>query len=270
MFISLLAFSGFGQAGTVTDQGEYILRAAGCVACHTDAENNGPFLAGGRAFDTTLGTFYSPNITSDKVNGIGDWTKQQFMDAIIKGQGPDGVHYYPVFPYTSYSGAKLEDIEALFEYLRKVPAVNKKNIEHDLPWYLQFRLVNQIWKFFFFESRTTPINRGEYLVKILGHCDECHTPRSWFGAIEFEQHLSGNSAGPDGESVPNITPDIETGIGRWGRSDLIRYLRNGMLPDGDFAGGAMVDVIDEGLSFLSTSDREAIADYLKGVKPIKK
>ena len=252
------------------DEGEYVLRIGGCVACHTDIDNDGGYLAGGVAFETAFGTFYSPNITPDETYGIGRWTKDQFTDALTKGVGPGGIHYYPVFPFTAYSGMKQEDIDALFAYLRAVPAVSQSNRTHDLPWYLQFRIMNRIWKFFFFEPQTKPADRGEYLVKTLGHCDECHTPRGWFGEVNYSLHLTGTNEGPDGEPVPNITPDRETGIGRWGKSELIRYFRNGMLPDRDFVGGLMAEVIDEGLKYLRPEDSEAIANYLKGIEPVSR
>ena len=262
-------FAQAGYAQSLVEEGEYVLRVSGCVACHTDIDNDGAYLAGGVAFNTPFGTFYSPNITSDDDYGIGRWSRQQFTDALTKGEGPGGVHYYPVFPFTAYSGMKQEDIDALFTYLRTVPAVPQPNRTHDVPWYLQFRIVNQVWKFLFFEPKVTPVDRGEYLVKILGHCDECHTPRGWFGDVDYDQHLTGTEEGPDGEPVPNITPDRETGIGRWGKSELIRYFRNGMLPDRDFVGGLMAEVIDEGLKYLRPEDSEGMAIYLKGLEPVE-
>ena len=238
-----------------------------CVACHTDIDNDGAYLAGGRAFETPFGTFYSPNITPDVQTGIGDWTEAQLAAALTRGVGPNGDHYYPVFPYTTYTRMRSADIKMLFGYLRTVPVVNAPRRDHELKWFMRFRIVNWFWKLLFFKPGNPPSDRGEYLVKALGHCDECHTPRSLVGALDYQRHLTGNKNGPEGNPVPNITPDRETGIGRWGRSDLIRYLRNGVLPDGDFAGGLMVEVVDDGLSYLTRSDTEAIADYLRSLKP---
>jgi mono/diheme cytochrome c family protein len=181
--------------------------------------------------------------------------------------GPGGTHYYPAFPFTAYSGMKPEDITALFEYLQRVPAVARENRAHELPWYFDLRILNRLWKLFFFTPQLTPAERGEYLVRVLGHCDECHTPRNRLGVLVRDRHLAGNPLGPDGDPVPNITPDRETGIGRWGRSDLIRYLKSGRLPDSDFAGGAMVEVIDDGLRYLDDADIAAIADYLRALPP---
>lgn len=238
------------------------------MACHTDLDNGGPYLAGGRALNTPFGVFYPPNITPHPVDGIGNWNFADLENALTHGVSPGGDYYYPVFPYTAYSGMEAADIEALFSYLMTVPAVPREDTPHVLSWYIDFRSLNRLWQWFFFTPPPPPANRGEYLVKSLGHCDECHTRRNVFGALDYDRHLSGNRDGIEGDPVPNITPDAKTGIGRWGRSDLIRYLRNGMLPDGDFAGGLMVEVIDEGLSYLTPEDRAAIVDYLRRVTPV--
>ena len=269
-FISLLACAAAGAAGeTLVERGEYLVRAAGCVACHTDIDGDGAYLAGGRSLATPFGTFYSPNITPDPEHGIGSWSEDAFAGALKRGEGPQGKHYYPVFPFTAYSAMRRDDVAALFAYLRTVPAVAQADLPHDLPWPMRWRFVNRVWKWLFFEPRETPDERGAYLVSALGHCDECHTPRNHFGALDYTRHLIGNPHGPEGDPVPNITPHRKSGIGRWGRSDLVRYLRNGMLPDGDFAGGVMVEVIDEGLSYLEPADIEAIADYLRSLEPVQ-
>lgn len=79
-------------------RGDYVMRLAGCVACHTDAAAGGIELAGGAGLETAFGTFVPPNITSDPKAGIGTWTLEQFSDALSNGMGPQG-HLYPAFPY---------------------------------------------------------------------------------------------------------------------------------------------------------------------------
>ena len=113
-------------------------------------------------------------------------------------------------------------------------------------------------------SQSAQWNRGAYLVRALGHCGECHTPRNVFGALQTEQALAGNSEGPDGEPVPNITPH-SNGLAGWSESDITQYLKNGMDPDFDFAGGAMAEVVDDGTGYLSDDDLKAIAIYLKSL-----
>jgi mono/diheme cytochrome c family protein len=244
----------FGQdRSALVKEGEYVLRAAGCGACHTQPDEEGPWLAGGRKLETPFGIFYTPNITPDHRFGTGSWNLEDLTRALRKGVGPGGLHFYPVFPYPSYAGMRDEDIEALQAYLESVPAEAKSNRPHELPWFLRFRIANRFWKFMFHSPRpfqeradkSRQWNRGAYL------------------------HLSGNPSGPEGDSVPNITPDDETGIGSWSASELTEYLSSGMLPDGDTAGGVMVEVIDDGLSHLRPTDVDAIVIYIRDIPAIR-
>lgn len=258
-------------------RGAYVLRAAGCVTCHTDTENDGEFLAGGRALESPLGTFYSPNITFDREHGIGAWQAQDFFRALHRGVAPDGSSYYPIFPYTSYTRMRREDMFALWTYLASVPKSARPNKPHNLAWYMRSRIVNRAWKFLFFEpgvfqpdeSRSKQWNRGAYLVTAMAHCGECHTPRTRFGSPMADLAYAGAKDGPDGESMPNITPDKETGIGKWSRSELVYYLSKGMLPDGDFAGSRMASAIEDGLEYLSEEDLDAIAEFIMTLPPIE-
>ena len=89
--------------------------------------------------------------------------------------------------------------------------------------------------------------RGRYLVETLGHCAECHTPRNMLGSLKRGPHLAGSRYGPGGLTVPNITPDTETGIGSWSEVDLAFFLRTGFTPYGDDVQGEMREAIDDGL-----------------------
>src|ERR1700730_18442737 len=100
-------------------RGEYLVRAGGCFSCHTSA--GGQPLTGGRALATPFGTFYSPNITPDPDTGIGRWTDAQFLRALREGVRPDGTNYFPVFPYTSFTGITDSDAVAIKAYLFSVP-----------------------------------------------------------------------------------------------------------------------------------------------------
>jgi mono/diheme cytochrome c family protein len=257
-------------------QGEYIFRAAGCAGCHTDVDNDGAFLAGGRAFNTPFGTFFSPNITPHPDFGIGSWSDAQFVGALTEGIDPDRNHYYPVFPYPSYTLMQTEDLLALKSYLFSLPAVAQSNKAHDLPWFMSNRLINWAWKLMFFKpgsfqpspDHSTQWNRGAYLSLAMAHCAECHTPRNMLGALDHERFNAGSQDGPDGEVIPNITPHKKTGIGRWGEDDLVYFLETGATPSGDYTGGLMAEVIDEGLSYLTEQDLRAIAHYILSLTPI--
>lgn len=257
--------------------GEYVLHAAGCVSCHTDHDNKGPFLAGGRALETRFGTFYTPNITPHPQFGIGRWSDTDFVRALTEGVGLHGENFYPVFPYTSYTRMKRADLLALKAYLFSVKPVARENKPHELAWYVRSRSLLWFWKLLYFdagEHRADPNkppnwNRGAYLVTGMAHCGECHTPRNFLGAPRADLRYAGTTDGPDGGLVPNITPDPKTGIGRWRASEIAEYLHSGATPDGDFAGGLMAEVIDDGLRYLDDADIQAIVTYIRSVPPIE-
>lgn len=254
-------------------RGEYLLHAAGCPTCHTADDDGAVPLAGGHALETPFGTFYSPNITPDVDTGIGGWSDDDFVNALWHGVAPDGSGYYPAFPYTSYTGMSRDDALAIKAYLFSLEPVRRQNREHELTWYLSWRLAAWAWKLVnFTPARFSPEpgkdadwNRGAYLVRHLGHCGECHTPRNALGKLLHAQELAGNPSGPGGKKVPDITPNRYDGIGRWSDSEIEFFLEIGMLPDGDFTGGAMSPVIDDNTSRLTPEDRRAIAVYLRSL-----
>jgi len=250
------------------ERGEYLVRAGGCFSCHTVP--GGPKLAGGRAVATPFGTFYTPNITPDPATGIGHWTDAQFLRALRQGISPEGANYFPVFPYTSFTGITDSDALAIKAYLFSLPAVHQENRRHDVAFPFSWRLLQTGWKWLFFSQgpfqpkpdRSAAYNRGAYLVIALAHCGECHTPRNLLGATRAGQWLAGTRDGPDGQLVPNITPDPETGIGKWDKEDIVELLRTGMTPEQSRVKGAMREVVEDGLKYLSKDDLAAIADYL--------
>ncbi len=254
-------------------RGEYIAHAGGCITCHTAKDEGAAFLAGGRALESPFGTFYSPNITPDPETGIGGWSDDEFVRAFQDGISPDGDAYFPAFPYTSYTGVSREDLLDLKAYLTSIEPVRQANREHDLPPFMGSRTAAGVWRSRYFKplrfhpdpDRDEAWNRGAYLVRHLGHCGECHTPRARLGALDAERELAGNPDGPGGEKMPNITPHRADGIGRWSVSDIEYFLDIGMEPDGDFAGGSMAPVIEDNTSHLTKEDRRAIAVYLKSL-----
>lgn len=259
---------------SLVERGEYLLHAGGCTSCHTADKDDAVPLAGGHALETPFGTFYSPNITPDVETGIGAWSDEDFVEALWHGIAPDGSSYYPAFPYTSYTGMSRDDALAIKAYLFSLAPVRQENREHELEWYLFSRLAAWGWQLMNFTpgrfepdaERDDAWNRGAYLVRHLGHCGECHTPRDWLGKLTANEALAGNRNGPNGKKVPDITSNPETGIGKWSTSEIEFFLELGMLPDGDFTGGAMSPVIDDNTARLTAEDRLAIAVYLQSVR----
>ena len=277
LLVAVVLSTAIATASAQDDQverGRYLVHAGGCISCHTEDTDDAVPLAGGRAMETPFGTFYTPNITPDVETGIGGWSDDDFVAAFWEGVSPDGDHYFPAFPYTSYTGVSREDLLAMKAYLYSLDPVSKQSPDHDLAWYMSTRLAAGTWKALNFDAgrfeadpeKDEQWNRGAYLVRHLGHCGECHTPRSTTGVLDTDRQMAGADFG--GEAVPNITPHREDGIGRWSASDIEYFLDIGMLPDGDFTGSSMVDVIEDNTSQLTREDRLAIAAYLKSLPPI--
>jgi mono/diheme cytochrome c family protein len=256
------------------ERGEYLVRAGGCASCHTSAGDQ-PFV-GGRPLATPFGTFYSPNITPDPETGIGGWTDAQFLRALRDGLRPDGANYFPVFPYPSFTGISDSDALAIKAYLFSLPPVRRENRPHEVWFPFSWRFLQAGWKLLFFTKgpfepspeRSAAYNRGAYLVTALAHCGECHTPRNLLGAMRPSMRLAGTREGPDGQLVPNITPDPGTGIGKWEREDIVELLRTGNTPEQSKVKGAMREAIADGLKYLNDADLAAIADYLFAQPPI--
>jgi len=257
------------------ENGKTLFYAGGCASCHaTPNQEDKSRLGGGLGLKSPFGTFYAPNISPDRNDGIGGWSEANFVTAMWKGTSPAGEHYYPAFPYTSYQRMRMEDLRDLFAYLKTLPPVQGKVRDHDLPIHFKIRRMLGGWKFLFLDgeqfkpdpSKSAQWNRGAYLVNGPGHCAECHSPRNLLGAIIKSQRFAG---GPDPEGgdgwVPNIT---QAGIGDYSERDIERILETGDMPSGDSVGGAMTAVVGN-MSKLSPEDRAAIALYVKSLPPVE-
>jgi mono/diheme cytochrome c family protein len=274
VFLSLTPVS--VGAEDLIEKGRYLVRAGGCVACHTDVKGKGPELAGGRAMLTPYGTFHTPNITPDKDTGIGAWSDGDFIRALREGLSPEGDHYYPVFPYPTYTKVRDEDMLAMKAYLFSLKPVRRENKEHNVGPPFGWRILLGGWKTLHFTpgvmkddpGKSAELNRGAYLVEAVAHCGECHTPRNAMGALLPEMSLAGTLDGPDKELVPNITPDADTGIGRWTKADIVELMKTGLKPDYDDVQGGMEEAMEYGLKYLTDEDLAAMAAYLKSLAPI--
>jgi mono/diheme cytochrome c family protein len=275
IFTLLILLVGTGQIAAndeLLQQGQYIFYAAGCISCHTvDLP-----LAGGRAINTPFGAFYSPNITPHRKYGIGKWRQEDLIRAIREGISPEGEHYYPAFPYPSFTKMTRRDIVALYTYLMAQPSFPKNNRPHELVWFLYNRSLIAHWKhgrfapgvLQFDPNESREWNRGQYLAMALGHCSECHTPRGMLGGPLMDQYLAGTRKGPGGIQVPNITPNEKTGIGDWTHEDLETFLSTSRKPDGNYATGLMMEVLGTSYMQLTEYDQHALVIYLSSLPPI--
>lgn len=256
------------------ERGRYLVAAGNCVSCHT-RPGGAPF-AGGLSFSTPFGLIYSSNITPDPTTGIGLWTAVDLRRAMHEGVGRGGYRLFPAFPYTSFTKVTDEDVDAIYAYLRSVPAVRYTPPSNSLLFHLRFGMA--VWDALFFRSgrfqpdgkQSAEWNRGAYLVNGLGHCDACHTPRNRFMAENTSEAYAGGSFSDrvTGDTIRawsavNLTA-AHSGLADWSVDSLARYLKSGFSPRaGSF--GPMNEVIVNSLMNLTTADVHAIATYLKSL-----
>lgn len=247
-------------------RGAYLARAGDCVACHT--VRGGAEYAGGRALDTPFGRLYGPNLTPDADTGIGNWSADDFWNALHNGKSRDGRLLYPAFPYTNYTKVSRTDSDALFAYLRSLPAQRQPNRPHELDFPYDQQLLLAGWRLLYFKPATfTPQparglewNRGAYLVEGLGHCSACHSTRNRLGATG--DTLSGGLIPTIGWYAPSLTASGEAGLGDWDQEHIVALLSTGISPRGS-ATGPMAEVVARSLQHLTQADVGAMATYLK-------
>jgi mono/diheme cytochrome c family protein len=248
-------------------RGAYLARASDCVACHVDPTNERPF-AGGAPLQTPFGTLLASNISSDVETGIGGWTEAQFTRAVRQGRGKNGEYLYPAMPYTDYVKISDADMHDLWLYMRTVPPVKHKVVSNQLPFPFSIRALMFGWNVLFFDDKPfkpTPgqsaeYNRGAYLVQGPGHCEACHTGRNFLGGPAGDAFLEGGNL--MGWHAPEITGNVYSGVGAWSTQQIAEYLRTGSNHTA-IASGPMAEAVTNSTQYLTGSDLNAIAVYLK-------
>ena len=254
------------------ERGEYLARAADCMVCHTAP--GGKEYAGGFAFKLPFGTLYSTNITPDKETGIGNYTDQQFLDAVRSGKRHDGARLYPAMPYTSYTYMTDADTLAVKAYLFSLAPVRAAPPENTLAFPFNQRWAMTFWSALFnpdtrFEpdtSQSPEWNRGAYLVEALAHCGECHTPRNLGFALDNRKKFAG--ALTAGWRAFNITSDKTTGLGSWSDDDVVSYLSIGHAKGHGTASGPMGEAVDHSFSKMAPTDIKAMVAFLRTVPAV--
>ncbi len=258
------------SANPIVARGEYLARAGDCIACHTAPE--GYVFAGGRAMPTPFGTLYSSNITSDRETGIGKWTADDFYKTMHSGRFPDGGLIYPAMPFASYTKITRADSDAIFAYLKSVPAVNQKNRPHDLRFPYDNRQLILGWRTLFFSegeykpdpTQSAEWNRGAYLVEGLGHCGMCHSPINALGGTSQSDAFKGGLIPMQNWYAPSLTSNREAGLGDWSIKDITDLLQTGVSTRG-VVYGPMAEVVHNSLQYLNDEDSRAMAVYLKSI-----
>jgi mono/diheme cytochrome c family protein len=253
-------------------KGKVIFDAGDCASCHASpGQSDRLRLGGGIALSTPFGTFRPPNISSDSVDGIGQWKTIDLANAMLAGVSPAKTHYYPAFPYSSYARMSLDDVRDLRAYLSTLPRVSGRAPPHDPSFLFQVRRFVGFWKILFLNrqplvpdgSHDEQWNRGRYLADAVAHCAECHSSRNLLGAIRPKTRFAGGTD-PEGTGyIPNLTP---TRIGDWSEQDIEKMLRTGDTPNHGRVGSSMAGVVTN-TAMLPQQDRSAIAAYIKSLPP---
>jgi len=257
----------FSTDAASIERGRYLLAAGGCVSCHQHP-NSGASLSGGRSLPSEFGTFYVPNITPDLETGIGNWSAMEFLLAVKHGRRSDGGFYFPAFPYRAYAGLADQDVVDMGSYLMAQAPVSNKGSEHELPvWIFSWMMAG--WNFLAGmldapenEFLDPQLSRGAYLVRNLGHCGECHTPRNALGMPKEASEFAGATLGDSHADAIDLSA-----LRDWSIDDLAFFLFLGMKPDGEYVGGEMESVIAHNSSQLTDEDRLAMAVFLKHEGP---
>jgi mono/diheme cytochrome c family protein len=257
------------DAATVA-RGAYIARLGNCAACHTD--RGGASYAGGKGIATPFGTVYATNLTPDDETGLGRWSASAFWRAMHNGRSRDGRLLYPAFPYTDYTLITREDSDALYAYLRSVPAVKQQNRPHDLRFPYNTQASLAVWRALFFSpepfrpepAKSAEWNRGSYLVRGLGHCQACHAPRNAFGATTSDLEFSGGLIPMQNWYAPSLASMAEAGVQDWSAADIAQLLRSGTSPRGT-ALGPMAEVVFRSTQYMNDADVQAMAAFLKDI-----
>lgn len=274
---ALTTLSPLAVAETMSE-GQYLAVAADCSACHS-ASHGMPY-AGGVKFDTPLGAIYSTNITPDAQTGIGQYGFKDFVRAIREGKAQDGHNLYPAMPYTSFSKLDDRQLRLLYDYfMHEVPAVRQPNRHNDIHWPMSMRWPLSVWNMMFLSDtpyvrdplKSALWNRGAFLVQGPGHCGSCHTPR---GIALQEKGLDQNDSayltGSDisGWFAPSLRGSQQRGLANWSQQDMVDFLQTGQ-NNRVMAFGPMREVIEQSTQYLTASDLNAIAVYLKSLSEDK-
>jgi len=241
--------------------GEVMYNAGGCISCHKSKTGDLP--SGGSPLKTPIGVFYPPNITPDKTTGIGSWSNLDFINAMQRGLSPDGKHYFPAFPYTSYSHMQITDLLDLKAYLMSLKPVVSKSKPFNKNW---LRPALGLWKRMALTTNAPDMqSRGAYLVNGPGHCNECHTRRNIFMITDTGKPLTGAPHIDGKGKVPSLR-NLKAARRFTDPKDLNNALRFGeVLGYDNFSSGGMGDV-QTNMAKLPNRETMAIAQYLMSLK----
>ncbi len=255
------------DAATVA-RGAYLARVGNCAGCHT--ARGGADYAGGRGIETPFGVVYASNLTPDAETGLGRWSADAFWRALHNGRSADGRLLYPAFPYPNTTLVTRADSDALFAFVRQLPAVRQANRPHELRFPYNTQVALAVWRALYFrpaafqpdDAQGEEFNRGAYLVRGLGHCEACHAPRNALGATRDEAQLAGGLIPMQAWYAPSLASSGEAGVAEWSVEEIAALLKTGVSARASVM-GPMADVVFRSTQYLADADARAMAVYLK-------
>jgi mono/diheme cytochrome c family protein len=269
-------------------RGKYIFQnLSDCDGCHSQRDFSrvgGPVVPSGRGRGNDLSAFVqglpghvvAPNLTPDPETGLGNWTDGEKIRAIRDGVDNTGRALFPMMPYPDFKKMSDEDVQSVVAYMDSLPPVRNPLpvTKLDFPVSLFIKFAPAPAGSLPPPDRSNQLKYGEYLVTVAG-CGDCHTP------LEKGQPVPGKTMAGGRQFVTtfgtvvsaNITPDMETGIGKWSDEFFQKkiyeyrdYALNGPPPlPGPHAFTLMPYL---GMSQLSSEDLSAIYAWLRTVKPV--
>jgi mono/diheme cytochrome c family protein len=267
-------------------RGNYLVnQAMSCGACHTTRDS---MLSGERADMYLAGStfdfpkqgwrFFVPNLTPDVETGLGGWSDDEIMRAIRDGIGKDGHLLFPMMPFSSYQHVSDEDLRAIVAYLRSVPPIKhaRSPAKNELGFFIELMVNRGVMHHAPAHDVPPPshadkVKYGEYVMR-LGHCWECHSatgtgPRD----IGEKGFLSGwdepdERPGMGKVYFRNLTPDVETGLGKYSSEQIVAAMRAGKRLDGKPMAMPMSWFMPH-LSGITDEDMDALVAFLKSVPP---
>ena len=253
-------------------KGEYLATVGDCAGCHT--AQGGARYAGGRLMPTPFGDIPVPNITPDHETGLGEWSFEDFWQALHAGKGRHGELLYPVFSYTSYTKVHEEDALAIFAWLQSMAPVHQPVRAPSLAFPYSVRRSLKAWRALYFREgefkpdaeQSAAWNRGAYVVQGLGHCNECHDARDSFGGIRQDLHLAGGQIPVQDWYAPDLSTRTNGGLDGWSEQDIVDLLKTGQSAKG-VAFGPMAAVVSGSTQHMTDADLRAVASYLQSLPP---
>jgi hypothetical protein len=267
------------------DRGRYLANhVMVCMDCHSTrdwSKFSGPLTPGtegkgGEVFDERMGFpghFLSANITPFKLK---DWTDAEIYRSITSGISRDGHPLFPIMPYPAYGTLDTEDIFSVIAYIRSIPSIDNTPARSNptFPMNIILHLMPAAAKLQVKPPPTDTLSYGEYMVRASG-CIECHTPAE-HGQIVKSLAFSGGREFqmPDGSMLvsANITPDLETGIGKWTKEAFIFRFKTYDLATFNppvIHQGEMQSIMPWTMyAGMDTTDLTAIYKYLHSLKPV--